>query len=68
MNAQTVEAVPFNRQPKIQIGAMIPVKVDELLRKEVDRSGRSISLLASFYLCRGLGLDPTEFGIYFETD
>ncbi len=57
------KTTPFRKQAKTDLNVWIPEKLAEDIRTVSDETGRSIGSLVTEYLCRGMGRDPSEFGI-----
>lgn len=57
------QTIPFRNQPKVATGVEIPKPLKKRLEREAIRRGWSLSMMTSSVICRGLEMDPAEFGI-----
>lgn len=57
------KTIPFRNQPKVPTGVEIPTRLKSRLEREASRRGWSLAMMTSSVICRGLDVDPAEFGI-----
>lgn len=58
------KSIPFRNQQKTALTVMVPVDLDDMIRREADITGCSMGYLVTTHLCKSLGIDPEPFGIF----